>query len=154
MIYSWSWWWFMSWLIPMVLLAWVIFGWSSRRGAYRSDYLRRDELWNDNERSSRQASTQNRGRGPLNYVRSDARIHEDVCDQLTLDAQLDASAVEVDVDRGIVHLRGRVESRYDKRLAESIADAVLGVKDVDNRLEIGRLSVTPAVTNTTPAHQS
>ena len=121
MYYTWSWWWFMSWLIPMLLLAWVIFGWSSRRGFARGDYLQRgDGSRYDADRPSRGALARlNRGRGPRGYVRSDARILDDLCDQLTLDDQLDASAIEVDVDQGIVQLRGRVESRYDKRRAEA-----------------------------------
>lgn len=153
MYYTWSWWWFMSWVIPMLLLAWVVFGWTERRSLYRGDYLqRRDEPRSD--RGSRGGvAGLNRGRGPLNYMRPDARIFEDVCEQLTLDEQLDASAIEVDVDGGIVQLRGRVESRYDKRRAEAIADSVLGARDVDNKLEIGKLSAAPAVDNPTPVAQ-
>lgn len=155
MYYAWSWWWFMSWLVPMLLLAWVVFGAELRRGSYYRDGMqRRDELWPGYEGSGREPlAKRNRGRGPRNYVRSDARILADVCDQMTVDEQLDASAIDVDVDRGVVALIGRVESRYAKRRAELIADAVPGVTDIDNKLEIGSLSVI-AAGSAAPAHQS
>jgi hypothetical protein len=38
------------------------------------------------------------GKGPSGYTRSDARIHEDVCDGLTDDDHVDASAVDVKVE--------------------------------------------------------
>jgi osmotically-inducible protein OsmY len=35
-----------------------------------------------------------------------------------------------------VTLSGTVETRYEKRLAEDIADAVSGVQDIHNRLRV------------------
>ena len=52
-----------------------------------------------------------RGLGPKGYRRSDERIHEDVCEALTEDADLDPSSVEVSVDAGEVTLSGTVSSR-------------------------------------------
>ena len=153
MYYAWSWWWIMSWLIPMLLLAWVVFAADLRRGSYyRDGTARRDALWPGRDAAGREDKS-NRGRGPRNYVRSDARILSDVCDQMTIDEQLDASGIDVDVDRGVVALAGRVESRYAKRRAELIADAVPGVTDVDNKLEIGSLKEV-AAENAAPVHQS
>jgi hypothetical protein len=77
-----------------------------------------------------------RGRGPRGYVRSDERIHEDVCERMTRHGQLDASNIEVEVKNGEVYLTGDVASRRAKRLAEDISDAVSGVKDVHNNLQI------------------
>jgi osmotically-inducible protein OsmY len=76
------------------------------------------------------------GRGPKGYRRSDERIHEDVCDCLTDHPEVDASEIEVEVHHGEVTLAGTVESRYAKRLAEDIAEAVSGVHDVHNRLRV------------------
>jgi hypothetical protein len=153
--YAWNWWWFMSWIVPMLLLVWVVFGSELRRGSYYRDGVqRRDALWPGNDGADRDERPKgNRGRGPRNYVRSDARILSDVCDQMTIDEQLDASGIDVDVDRGVVALGGRVETRYAKRRAELIADAVPGVTDVVNKLEIGSLSEAHAG-SAAPAHQS
>ena len=79
-----------------------------------------------------------RGKGPKGYRRSDARIEEDVNEALTWHPYLDAEEIEVKVKDGIVTLTGRAEDRQAKRLAEAAADRVRGVKDVENRLEIGR----------------
>ena len=77
-----------------------------------------------------------RGRGPRNYNRSDDRIKEDVNDRLTDHAYIDASEIEVSVSGGDVVLTGTVESRYDKRMAEDLAEDVSGVKNVENRLRV------------------
>lgn len=77
-----------------------------------------------------------RGRGPKNYRRSDARIHEEVNERLTDHPGIDATNVEVTVENGEVTLNGFVDSRYAKRLAENIADRCSGVVDVHNRLKI------------------
>ncbi|MFO0578117.1 MAG: BON domain-containing protein [Polyangia bacterium] len=75
------------------------------------------------------------GRGPRNYSRSSARIREDVCEYLS-EGFLDASDIEVAVSDGIVTLSGTVTDRRSKLLAEELAESVLGVLDVENRLRI------------------
>jgi osmotically-inducible protein OsmY len=77
------------------------------------------------------------GRGPKGYQRSDDRIREDVSDQLTEHAHIDASEIEVDVSGGVVTLTGSVDDRWAKRLAEDIAEGVPGVRDVMNQLRVG-----------------
>jgi hypothetical protein len=79
------------------------------------------------------------GRGPRGYRRSDPRIHEDVCDRLTVHPNIDAREVEVEVSEGKVVLRGEVPDRRSKYLAEDLAEAVLGVLEVDNRLRVQRV---------------
>lgn len=79
-----------------------------------------------------------RGRGPKNYRRPDDRIREDVCERLTMDHDVDASEIEVEVAEGVVTLSGTVNERHAKRLAEDIADSVRGVKDVQNNLRVNR----------------
>jgi len=75
-----------------------------------------------------------RGKGPRGYVRSDARILEDVSDRLADDGRLDASDIEVIVAAGEVILNGAVRSRPDKRRAEDLAERASGVKQVQNNL--------------------
>jgi hypothetical protein len=78
-----------------------------------------------------------RGRGPRGYQRSSERIFEDVCEALTEDPAVDASDIEVVVQKGIVTLRGSVSDRRQKRRAEDVAEEAHGVRDVRNQLEIG-----------------
>ncbi|HLM55777.1 MAG TPA: BON domain-containing protein, partial [Pyrinomonadaceae bacterium] len=84
-----------------------------------------------------------RGRGPKNYRRSDERIREDINDRLTEHDWLDASDIEVSVTAGEVTLSGAVESRHAKRLAEDIAESVVGVTNVQNNLRVRRERTSP-----------
>ena len=87
------------------------------------------------------------GRGPRGYQRSDARICEEVNDRLTLHGLIDATDIEVHVDRGEVTIDGFVDSREAKHAAEECAEQVTGVHDVHNRLRI-----RPAGDARTPSH--
>lgn len=87
------------------------------------------------------------GRGPRGYTRSDERISEEINEALTENPYLDATEIEVRVERGEVTLEGTVDGRRAKRLAEEIADSVAGVLDVHNRLRVetgGRPDPDPA----------
>ncbi len=77
-----------------------------------------------------------RGLGPKNYARSDDRIREDVCDDLTEDPVLDASEIEVKVANGEVTLSGTVDDRDEKRRAEDDAEQIIGVRHVQNNLRV------------------
>lgn len=76
------------------------------------------------------------GVSPRNWRRSDRTIHDDVCEWLTDDEWVDASDVHVEVENGVVHLRGTVSDRGAKRRADDIAHAVPGVHDVMNELRL------------------
>lgn len=77
-----------------------------------------------------------RQRGPKNWRRSDASIHDDVCVSLSRHGELDATDIEVTVKDAEVTLTGTVADKRSKRLAEDLAHAVSGVVDVHNRLEL------------------
>jgi osmotically-inducible protein OsmY len=77
-----------------------------------------------------------RGKGPKNYSRSDDRIKEDINDRLSDDPFVDASDIDVTVTNGEVTLTGSVDHRSTKRRAEDLAEAVSGVKNVENRLRV------------------
>jgi hypothetical protein len=99
----------------------------------------RDENKNipyNSENKSDEMSGPHRGKGPKNYTRSEERIMEDVCKQLSDDSFLDASGIEVSVKDGDVTLNGVVESRYSKDRAEDLAEDVTGVKNVQNNLRV------------------
>lgn len=87
------------------------------------------------DRDMREAGM-HRGRGPKGYQRSDARIMEDVNDRLTDDPHLDASEIEVSVTGREVTLSGTVNSRFEKRHAEDLAESVSGVTHVQNNLRV------------------
>ncbi len=78
------------------------------------------------------------GQGPKGYRRSDERIHEDVCDELTEAPELDAREIEVSVENGEVTLKGMVPGRAPKVVAEMIAEEIPGVIDVHNQIRIKR----------------
>lgn len=77
------------------------------------------------------------GRTPQGYQRSDERIREDVCDHLS-HGHIDPSDISVKVEAGVVTLEGFIGSRHEKFHAEEVAESVLGVKDVENRLRVKR----------------
>jgi hypothetical protein len=76
------------------------------------------------------------GIGPQGYQRSDDRIFEEVCERLSQHGQIDASDIEVDVENGEVFLKGKVDNRHSKRMAEDVAATVPGVMDVNNQLKV------------------
>jgi hypothetical protein len=75
-----------------------------------------------------------RGRGPKGYRRSDERLMEVICEQLTHDQQIDATDISVEVSNGEVTLTGTVADKHAKWRAEDIIESCCGVKGVDNRL--------------------
>jgi osmotically-inducible protein OsmY len=87
------------------------------------------------ERRRRMDKT-HRGKGPRNYQRSDDRIKDDINDRLSDDWFIDASEIDVTVQNGEVTLSGSVDERTAKRRAEDIAEAVSGVKNVENRIRV------------------
>lgn len=107
-----------------------------------------DEEAQRRRETDEQRSGQYAGRGPKGYRRSDERIREDVNDRLTEDPYLDATNIEVSVSEGYVTLSGMVESRDDKRRAESLTESVAGVSDVSNQLRVNRTGQTslPSIT--------
>jgi BON domain len=98
-----------------------------------------DRGWNIGRSSDRgDMRPSYRGRGPKNYNRSDDRIREDVCERLTMDHDVDASEIEVNVNDGVVTLTGTVHERHAKRVAEDLCESIPGVKDVQNQLRVAR----------------
>lgn len=75
-------------------------------------------------------------RGPKNYTRSDDRIREEICEQLSQQQMIDVSDVSVDVQNGRVMLEGTVPERTMKYAIENMADYCWGVQDVENHIRI------------------
>ena len=56
----------------------------------------------------------------------------------TVNADLDASEIELHVEGGEVTLTGTVDSRDAKWLTEDLVNSVTGVREVNNRLKVAR----------------
>lgn len=114
-------------------------GFFSRAGDEVRSWLGDDEAERRRMRDARMGDTyaqHHRGRGPKNYQRSDERIRDDVNDRLTDDPHVDATEIEVSVANREVTLAGTVNSRFEKRHAEDIAESVSGVAHVQNNLRV------------------
>ncbi len=122
-------------------------GWLDRASDEVSSWFGDEEAERRRRMDERRA--QFRGRGPRGYTRSDERIREDINDRLTDYPYLDASEIDVEVNNGDVILSGSVGSRYDKRLAEDIAEDVSGVKNCENRIRIDTEFTQRSATNWT-----
>lgn len=80
------------------------------------------------------------GKGPKGYRRADGRIREEVCEALTRSREVDATNIEVDVNNGVVTLKGSVPYRNMKKEAEWCTEELPGVEDVFNLLVVGKHS--------------
>ena len=78
----------------------------------------------------------NIGKGPKGYKRSDERIHEEVCEALYRNQIVDASNIEVKVDKGVVILSGTVASRYAKREVGNCIENLSGIVDIRNEIHL------------------
>lgn len=116
-----------------------------RRPAHQDPWRGRNEeydFWGQQRHPSGHPSLWERvkgaftGHGPKNYVRSDERIREEVCEHLQDHPYVDATEIEVFVTDGEVTLSGVVDARMVKRAAEDCADEVRGVRDVHNKLRV------------------
>jgi len=65
-----------------------------------------------------------------------AQIEQRIADAIKRMASLDAKQITVTATDGTVHLRGRVHSWYEKRLAEQEAKSAPGVSKVDNQITV------------------
>jgi osmotically-inducible protein OsmY len=68
--------------------------------------------------------------------RTDSEIRKDVREALSQDPAADAYEIDVTVNGGVVTLSGRVDSWAERRLGETIAKGVLGVRKVDNNIVV------------------
>ena len=75
---------------------------------------------------------------PRGERRSDDGIQEEIQRLLDQHSQVDAHGIRVNVQNGWVTLSGTVESWPERQIAESIVRVVLGVLEVDNRLNVNR----------------
>lgn len=90
--------------------------------------------WSHDTRS--ESSTEKHyGKGPKNWP-SDERLRQMIAEKLFDSPQVDASCVEIEVQEGIVYLRGMVDTRAHKKAAEKCIEDVAGVIDIQNEIRI------------------
>ena len=79
------------------------------------------------------STSDNRSTG---QVIDDTAIHTKVKAALVNDPVVSGTAINVDVERGVVVLTGAVNGEVEKRKAEDIARGVNGVRSVENNLVV------------------
>jgi hyperosmotically inducible protein len=67
----------------------------------------------------------------------DGAIHDQVMMKLAGDAEVKGGGIDVDVQNGVVTLKGRVDSNKQKDKASRLAKKVKGVTQVENHLVVG-----------------
>jgi osmotically-inducible protein OsmY len=111
-------------------------GWWDRTSDEVSSWFGDDDA--EHRRQMDKMSGPHRGKGPKDYQRSEERIREDVCHRLYEDDRVDASDIQVDIQKDEVILSGTVNSRDEKRRAEDVVESIYGVRNVENRIRVAR----------------
>jgi len=95
-----------------------------------------DPSWGRGSYDQQSRLNEQKNRWPKSFKRNDERLKDDIHEELIRHGHIDASDIEVQVKDGEVTLTGQVVSRHDKRIAEELAEKVLGVHDVQNQLKV------------------
>lgn len=74
------------------------------------------------------------------FVRSDQLLRSEVEERLLSCGDVDTHNFEISVDTGVVRLEGEVPGRHQKKVVSECLADVPGVKNVENRLKIRRVS--------------
>ena len=96
--------------------------------------------WGEGQSGSerRKSGGSHAGQSAKFHRRSDDKIHEEIWELLSNNADLDATEIELHVEAGEVTLAGSVENRDARWLAEDLVNSVSGVREVTNRLKVAR----------------
>ena len=79
-----------------------------------------------------------RDSGPRGNRRPDEDIKAEIERLMAWQKTIDAAAIQVDVQDGVVTLSGNVSSPYEKQVARNISENVLGIQKINNLLNINR----------------
>jgi hypothetical protein len=81
------------------------------------------------------------GQDTQGIQRSNERIYDEASEGIIRHDHVDASGVNVRVERGEVTLEGTVSSHREKRMAEEDVNSLPGIKNVHNRLQVSHPQV-------------
>jgi hypothetical protein len=81
------------------------------------------------------------GQDTQGIQRSNERIYDEASEGIIRHGHVDASGVNVRVERGEVTLEGTVSSHREKRMAEEDVNSLPGIKNVHNRLQVSHPQV-------------
>jgi osmotically-inducible protein OsmY len=81
-----------------------------------------------------------KGRGPRNYRPTDERIRERLCEVLTDHVDIDASDISLEVECGIVQLKGSIGSQAMKDRLLAVAQEMHGVVGIVDQIQVGDCS--------------
>lgn len=119
----------------------------SSMGQFETQWPGQIPGWENAQRTSfLKQGTRAFARPPRGYKRADELIRDEVCKRLTLTPEIDVSDIDVIVKDGEVTLKGVVDDRIAKRLAEEIAETTFGVRDVLNDIKIGSRFIEQEIT--------
>ena len=97
--------------------------------------------WGDERRGAERREEQSpsgRRLGLERRRRPDESLAKEIREILTTDPELDATAIEVEVEGGAVTIAGEVTHPEARLLAEELVESVVGVREVHNRLRVAR----------------
>jgi hypothetical protein len=77
------------------------------------------------------------GRGPKDWSRDDQKLYVEVCERLLHDRLIDARGLEVEVEDGVVRLRGQAAAPADPALIRRLVSETPGVKGLEMSLTLG-----------------
>ncbi|MGH7510307.1 MAG: BON domain-containing protein [Gemmatimonadales bacterium] len=99
-----------------------------------------EETWGEEQYTAERREEQGRqeARGPRRVRRPDESLARELHEILIRDPELEATEVEVEVEGGAVTLSGVVDGSDARLLAEELVESVPGVREVHNRLRVGR----------------
>lgn len=71
---------------------------------------------------------------------NDQELKTEISRKLLLNGEMDAHNIEIQVEGGVVILEGDVSGRHAKRIVEKCLSEVEGIRNVENRLKVRRIS--------------
>jgi osmotically-inducible protein OsmY len=72
--------------------------------------------------------------------KSDEVLRAEIVGKLLVNGEVDTHNFEIDVDDGVVKISGDVSGRHAKRVTEKCLSEVTGIRNVENRLKVRRIS--------------
>jgi hypothetical protein len=107
-------------------------------GGRGEDFASDDRSWIDRCADDECAGRgRHAGRGPKGWSRDDRNLYVEVCERLLNDRLIDARGVEVEVEDGVVRLRGQAAAPSDPALIRRLVSETPGVKGLEMSLTIG-----------------